>query len=131
MSAAVSNKQLITTGTLWVNVPVMVLLFGGTAGAAGLLHLAYPAGSPGLDGIVAFAVAFVLAWLWWSVNLPKWRIWALERTGDWPALRVEAIKAGLIWDEATAAGRLFRSTEIRSAKDQRRISELEQAASAR
>ena len=70
---------------------------------------------------------FVLAWLWWSVNVPKWRIWALERTTDWPPLKMQGIRAGLIWDETTATGRFFRRTEIRSAKDQRLIVELERS----
>jgi len=63
------------------------------------------------------------------VNVPKWRIWALERTANWPALQIQAIGAGLLWDEATAMGRLFRRTEIRSEKDQRRIAELERSSS--
>ena len=132
MSVADSNKRLILIGTLWVNGPVGVILIGGLAVAWFLARLAHPGNGrlQGLDAasIAGFAVPFVLAWLWWSVSVPKWRIWALERTTDWPALKMKAIQAGLIWDETTAAGRLFRRTEIRSAKDQHRIAELEQSA---
>ena len=131
MSAAVSNKRLILIGTLWVNGPVTVILLGGFGAMVALLRLAYPTGLPAVDAIVGFAVPFILAWLWWSVNVPKWRIWALERTTNWPALKIQAVGAGLIWDETTAVGRTFTRTEIRSAKDQQRIAELEHSSPSR
>jgi len=133
MSAAVSNTRLVLIGTLWVNGPVTVILLGGLAATGFLLHLAHANGSDRLQGrgvallIGGLAVSFVLAWLWWSVNVPKWRIWALERTTDWPALKIRAIQAGLIWDENTEAGSRFTRTEIRSAEDQRRIIALERS----
>lgn len=67
------------------------------------------------------------AWLWWSFSVPKWRLWAMERTDDWEMLEREAISDGLIWDERTLWGWLFSKTEIWSAKDRQRRAEMERS----
>jgi hypothetical protein len=126
----VSNGRAILIGTAWINVPVMVLIFGGWAGL-GLTAAALAAfrdtqspAVPIVAVILATTIPFVAAWLWWSLNVPKWRMWALERTSDWPSLQQAAIAAGLIWDERKPMGRLFARSEIWSAHDRKREADL-------
>jgi hypothetical protein len=63
-------------------------------------------------------------WLWWSVSVPKWRIWAMERTDNWPSLERAAIERSLIWDDSTWYGRMFSKTEIWSAADREHAADL-------
>ena len=43
------------------------------------------------------AVGFVLAWLWWSLAVPRWRRWALARVADPAELERLAVATGLQW----------------------------------
>ena len=61
-------------------------------------------------GVVAFPVCFISAWLWWSVSIPKWRLWAYERVDDIAELKRRAVEARLIWPD----GSIFSRTEIKS-----------------
>ena len=69
-----------------------------------------------------FAVCFVSGWLWWSVQIPKWRLWAYERVADIPELKRRAILAQLTWPD----GSIFAKTEIKSAQHAARERELEE-----
>lgn len=117
----------IRRGTLIVNGPVMALLAGpGLLVVMSAKPLTDWLGSRDAVSsltLATFALGFVLAWTWWSVSVPRWRLWAYERVDDIPALKAHAIRAGLIWPD----GSLFQRTEIRSAELARRIQELESA----
>ena len=127
----VSNSRAFWIGTLWINIPVLTIMFGGWGLPALVVsvfeHDIPPYVSPyllfPLLGIWAVG-PLVAAWMWWSINVPKWRIWALERVADWPALEQSAVGGGLIWDENTLLGRTCARTEIWSAADRERESEL-------
>jgi hypothetical protein len=93
---SITIDQTIARGTRLVNVPVFVILF-----------------APGI------------IWLWWSVQVPKWRLWAYERVDDIGELKRRAIEARLIWPD----GSVFSRTEIKSAAQAARERELEQRAS--
>src|SRR5580692_6373089 len=87
------NSRLIWVGLAWVNFPVWAILIGGCATYLGFFHFVCgparncPNNAWFVVAVLIFAlVPFAAAWLWWSVRVPKWRIWALERTDDWPAL---------------------------------------------
>jgi hypothetical protein len=127
----ISNSRAIWIGTLWVNIPVMAIMFGGWGLPFVVVSFVAPYMPPMISPYVLVPLVgiwvvapFVLAWTWWSFNVPKWRIWALERVDDWPSLERSAILAGLIWDEDTLLGRIFARTEIWSAADQEREAEL-------
>ena len=72
-------------------------------------------------GVVGLAAGFVLAWLWWTLAVPRWRVWAYERVGDIGELKQQAVMGGLLWPD----GSFFERTEIRSPAQKRRIAELE------
>jgi hypothetical protein len=54
----------------------------------------------------------LIAWIWWSAKISKWRIWALRTVDDWPSLERRAIEGRLIWPR----GSIFEKTELKSAE---------------
>ena len=104
------------TGLFWINIPVMFIMFGGwSLPLLAARHLG--SASIGSWGAGAAVVAWALlpliaAWTWWSVNVPRWRIWALKHCNDWTTLERGAISDGLIWDESTFLGKIFARTEF-------------------
>ncbi|TFF38023.1 hypothetical protein [Mucilaginibacter psychrotolerans] len=60
-------------------------------------------------GIVV--LSFIAAWLYWSVAIPKWRLWAFANVRNVHQLKSRAIKEKLIWPD----GSIFNKTEIWSA----------------
>jgi len=73
--------------------------------------------------VALFCACFVAAWLWWSVTVPKWRLWAYERVEDIAELKRRAVAANLTWPD----GSIFSRTEIKSAEHAARERELERA----
>lgn len=71
----------------------------------------------------AFLVSWPLAWLTWSLLVPRWRVWAYGRVENLDELKACAVAVGLIWRE----GHFLERTELRSPSQQRRIRELEEA----
>jgi len=71
--------RAVLVGSVVVNGPVFLLLFGPSAivwwlgGAPAVLHA--PLG-PRLA--LSFGLSVCVAWLWWSLAIPRWRIWALS-----------------------------------------------------
>ena len=124
----VSVDDAIRRGNRLVNWPVRLL--GVTPAiifvlGRKLLHIASSNQRFNVAIVVLFCVCFVSAWLWWSTNVPKWRLWAYERVDDIPELKRRAIQARLIWPD----GSIFSRTEIRSAQHAARERELELVAS--
>lgn len=116
-------------GTLLSTVPGMALMLGGWW----LEWLFVERYNPRLNlgaflnitvAALALVAPFVLAWLWWSIVIPRWRVWALRRNRDWPMLERLAIKANLIWDERTVRGRFFAKTELWTAGLRREFADL-------
>ena len=64
---------------------------------------------------------WLLAWVWWSLAVPKWRLWAYERVADIAELKARAVTAGLTWPD----GNIFTRTEIKSRAHAQRERELE------
>jgi hypothetical protein len=120
----VTTSRAVLVGTLWVTLPVIAIMFGGWFGLGYALlntwSLPLDANAWASLGAVLIAILWgpwIAAWVWWSLNVPKWRIWALRHNGNWPEVERAAIAAGLIWNERNWWGRLFARTEIWSTKD--------------
>jgi hypothetical protein len=125
----VTVEQAISRGTRVVNGPVWALL--ATPAVVFVLareyfHLDTNSGRFGIPFLVFFVACFVSAWLWWSVAVPRWRLWAYERVEDIPELKRRAVAARLTWPD----GSPFSRTEIKSAARAQRERELELAKSA-
>lgn len=86
-------------------------------------------GGPGvLIGLVlTFLLSIAAAWFAWSVQVPRWRIWAYRRVNDIEALKASAVSTGLIWPE----GHFLQRTELRTAVQSLEMIRLEDAATRR
>jgi hypothetical protein len=116
-----SVARAIVIGLLWVNGPVLALLIApfvimGAGNSYGFIPRAQ-------NWIILplFAGGFVLAWLWWSLMIPKWRLWAYERVTDIPRLKAAAVNVGLTWPDGSA----FSCTEIKSREQTLRERQLD------
>jgi hypothetical protein len=121
MESSLSISKAITAGLLLVNGPVFLLLFGPLAATLYLLEIGYLPSSQIWLAIFAFFSGFVLAWLWWSLSIPKWRLWAYERVSDITALKSAAVTVGLTWPD----NHFFARTEIKSRQHAAREQELD------
>jgi hypothetical protein len=114
-------SRAINLGLLWVNGPVALLLFGPLFVFAGMIGNGVVAREQNWVGLPVFLGGFVLAWLWWSFTIPRWRLWAYERVDDISRLRAEAVKVGLTWPDDS----VFTGTEIKSPSHARRERDFE------
>ncbi|NOX67916.1 MAG: hypothetical protein GXP15_01905 [Gammaproteobacteria bacterium] len=72
-------------------------------------------------GFVVAIFGFFLAWLWWSISVPRWRIWAYANVEDIQALKQRAVDVGLTWPD----GHVFGKTEIKTPEMRDREHELD------
>jgi hypothetical protein len=117
MNESVSVDEAISKGHKMVNYPVMVIMFG-TIGLT--LYLGTQKLIPTWGFPVGFVFAFVFAWIWWSLMITKWRLWAFESVRNVHELKKRAIQEKLIW----ADNSIFEKTEIRTVKDKEKLSSL-------
>ena len=110
MKTTLSVRRAIWTGLLVVNGPVMLFLVGPLYGFGRLVERGAISRDYNWAGLVVFAFGFAFAWLWWSLSVPRWRIWAYERVRDIPLLKAQAVAVGLTWPD----GHRFGGTEIKS-----------------
>jgi hypothetical protein len=110
MNNTLSVKQAIRRGLLVVNGPVLVLLLGPLAVFAYLVDRRVVSRDFNWVGLLVFVAGFVLAWLWWSLSVARWRVWAYERVDDIHALKEQAVAVGLTWPD----GHVFERTEFKS-----------------
>jgi hypothetical protein len=106
-----SVDRALSIGQTVVNIPVMLLMF------APPMWVWWRGGSPEIlkgpvahSMLVAFGLGFVVAWLWWSIVLPRWRLWAYERVDDVAELKRKAVANRLTWPD----GSFFARTEIKT-----------------
>lgn len=100
----ISVARAVLIGTLIVNGPVFALL------AVGVVVATLLTPQIGNWAVVALVIGFALAWLWWSLTVPHWRLWAYARVASIAELKSRAIAVGLTWPD----GSLFARTEIKS-----------------
>jgi hypothetical protein len=108
-----SPAKAVLVGTLVVNVPVLGFLFGPGFAATRL----------GYESLFLyiFGASFFIAWGWWSISLPRWRLWAYQRVKSTGEVHSRALAAGLVWPR----GSLPERTEFRTAGMRQRQRELE------
>jgi hypothetical protein len=118
MEETVSVDEAIKKGHRMVTFSSMFVMFG-TLGLSFFL---------GLQEIlpfwiipVGFGLSFVLAWLYWSVMITKWRLWAFENVRNVHELKKRAVQEKLIW----ADNSIFEKTEIRKSTDKEKWNSLQ------
>ncbi len=110
MSEKISVLKAILIGLLIVNGPVLALLCGPLFVFDQLQMRGLVSPSYNWFVVPIFLAEFLLAWLWWSLSVARWRLWAYERVSDICALKKAAVNVGLTWPD----GHFFSRTEIKS-----------------
>lgn len=121
MNSKMSVSKAIWFGLLVVNGPVMLLLVGPLFAFSYFVDHGIVSSAYNWVGLLVFLGGFVAAWLWWSVSVPKWRLWAYQRVNEIAALKERAVEVGLTWPDNHVFGR----TEIKSRTHAMRERELE------
>ena len=121
---AISASAAVWVGQAWINIPVFGLIFSpvtlfGLFAWPWLNRQTGAVAGPLLIGLFLFGIC--LGWLWWSVMVPRWRIWAWVRVADTDDLRQRAVRTGLIWPE----GHVLERTEFRDAATKHVLRKLE------
>jgi hypothetical protein len=107
-----SPAAAIAIGTVVVNVPVAAILIGISLIGVQL----------GLSLTLALVLALVLGWSWWSLAVPRWRLWAYQRVASTGVLQKWALSTGLVWPR----GSFLERTEFKSSAHRQLEKELEQ-----
>ena len=110
LTGKLTTSRAIAIGLAIVNGPVLLLLIGPLFAFAYLRHISLIPSALNWVGLPVFLCGFVFAWLWWSVSVPRWRLWAYSRVGDIAQLKAQAVAVGLTWPDGHPFGR----TEIKS-----------------
>lgn len=112
-----SIKEVILWGQVVVNIPAIAIAFSLVILAFNFedlfltepfdLHIIWRM----LIVFVAFIIGIILSWLYWSIAVPKWRVWAYKnvKKKEWEDLMWAAVDAKLIW----TPGHPLEATEIR------------------
>jgi hypothetical protein len=121
----ITVNRAIGIGLLVINVPVMLLMFAPMGALLPYMSRIEKAQGLGFAIVLffaSFAAGFVVAWLWWALAVPKWRLWAYRLVIDLPLLRRRAVEVGLTWPD----GHFLARTEIKSAAHAARERAFEQ-----
>ncbi|MCB0629502.1 MAG: hypothetical protein R2824_12005 [Saprospiraceae bacterium] len=114
----ITVNQAITRGQQFVNYPITGIFILGFA-----LSIFLPIRYQILWLIpIGLVLTFPLMWLWWSVAITYWRIWAFTNVRNVHELREKAVNRKLIWP----AGSWFEKTEIRTTAQKQKLRELQQ-----
>lgn len=93
-----------------VNGPVWLLIFGPMAAFIFCMERGIVAPAYTWIGVPVLFADIAVAWLWWSLSIPKWRLWSYQRVDDIAQLKARAVGVGLTWPD----NHLFERTEIKS-----------------
>lgn len=118
MKQELTVDKAIKRGHLTVNVPVWSIMLGTPGISMYLFSLKL---IPNWGIAVSFFIGFLLAWLFWSYRVTKWRLWAFENVRNVHELKKRAIQEGLIWKD----NKWYNKTEIKSSFDKLKWKELE------
>lgn len=66
---------------------------------------------------IGFIATLGFMWLWWSIMITKWRLWAFKNCRNVHELKRRAIDGNLIWPDSSK----FEKTEIRTANQKREL----------
>jgi len=117
MSKTISVNEAISKGHRMVTYPVYVIMFG-IMGLSVFLQkkLCFSFSLMALS----FLSSFIFAWLYWSIVITKWRIWAFYNVDNMYELHNKAVSGMLIWER----GSFFEKTEIRTKKDKEKLKKI-------
>jgi hypothetical protein len=115
---SVTVNEAIKKGHRMVTYPGMAILLGPVAIC---LYLGAIDRIPLWMLLTGIGAGVVLAWLYWSIMITKWRVWAFENVRNVHELKKRATREKLIWGD----NNIFEKTEIRNAADRENIDALQ------
>ena len=92
--------KAVLLGHIFVTIPVLAIILLVTLVGAGVFGVGYVP--------VSAVVGSILAWVWWSWSVPRWRAWCLARGADARRLQKVAAMTLLVWPK----GWVFEKTEL-------------------
>ena len=102
-STGIGVGKAVLIGHLVVSIPVLIIMFG-FAFVGRIFALKF--------WLLFLLLGIILAWLWWSFAVPRWRRWALRRGAPADRLQKLAAATGLVWPK----GWIFEKTEFKVGK---------------
>ncbi|MBO9561524.1 MAG: hypothetical protein J7621_02075 [Niastella sp.] len=118
MYETVTVDQAIAKAQRTINLPVILFIVGGIAGAVYV-------GIQNILPVWIIPIGIVLAigfgWLYWSITITKWKVWAFENVRNVHELKKRAVKEKLIWSDYS----FWNKTEIWSAMDRAKWESLQ------
>ena len=109
----ITVNQALNHGLWQVKLPSLIVL----ALPLGTVFLAASMGvlpRNGPDALIWFGPVFLFSllgsWLVWSIQIPRWRLWAYPKVESLEDLKEAAVANQLIWPE----GSIFQKTELAS-----------------
>ncbi len=108
----VTVKKAFKRGHQMVNFPILAIMiigFGTT------VYLSKKGFNSTLVGILGGST-FILMWLWWSLQISRWKVWAFGNVRNVHELKRKAIEQQLIWYD----GSWFNKTEIWTSDQKRK-----------
>jgi hypothetical protein len=96
------TRKIIWAGITWIQVPLIPLMVGPLFVQQEILSNENPV----ISGL-CLLIGFVIAWVWWSVNVSLWRRWAERRGVDADELQYEGESSSILWPK----GHFFERTE--------------------
>lgn len=106
-------RRAIRVGNWLVALPSMLIMVGGCILSVMIaVRTQRLVESNWLPAIVCAGgfVSIVLGWLWWSIAVPRWRIWSLRRIED-PEVWERAAAGSIVLAPHSSLGRFCRRTE--------------------
>jgi hypothetical protein len=86
--------KAIIVGQLVVNVPVAIIIVAVTF--VGAMIVPWP---------FALLGASLIAWIWWSFTIARWRNWAIRNGCDPDRLQKFGVRTGLTWPKGSPFAR--------------------------
>ncbi len=108
MDENITIDKAISKGHKMVSYPILIILIVSSGITLYLVKFGY---IPEWTSLIGTFLAIVLGWLWWSIMITKWRLWAYKNVSNLYELEKRAIREKLIWSDKS----IFEKTEIRTA----------------
>ena len=117
MKEIISIEAALKKAQNMITIPSMAAMFG-------TMILVYVLGENGIvpKSMIApgFLLSIIFGWIVWSMQVPKWKIWAYERVNDINELKEEAIQSKIIWKDSS----IFTKSEIWRKEDRAKLEQI-------
>lgn len=95
-------EEAIRKGQRMINWPIsfIFIILGG-----GIIYAAKEELLPAWANVAGIGLALVLAWLYWSITVVRWRLWAFDNVNNVHDLYKQAVQENLIWPDGSWASK--------------------------